>query len=66
MPLDPGDENFGTILRAKGQASTTLINAQLRVDENRLRRRTLDKLPELLAIILEEEKKLPPRVIEHA
>jgi hypothetical protein len=64
MALDPNADTFGAILRAKSSAAQTLLNAQLRVDENQLRQRTLDKLPELLRLIAEEEKFLPMPTIE--
>lgn len=57
LPL-PQDANFGAVLRAQTAAANTVINAQIKVDENKLRRQTIDRLPEMLRVIQDEEKKL--------
>jgi hypothetical protein len=44
-------------LRAKNAAANTVLNTQVKVDENRLRPTVVDKLPELLEILREEEIK---------
>ena len=54
LPLDVED---GPLLRAKNAAANTILNTQTRVDENRLRAGVVDKLPELLEILREEEIK---------
>ena len=54
LPLDVED---GPLLRAKNAAATTILNTQTKVDENRLRAGVVDKLPELLEILREEEIK---------
>jgi hypothetical protein len=54
LPLDVED---GPLLRAKNAAANTILNTQTRVDENRLRAGAVDKLPELLEILREEEIK---------
>ena len=56
---DRDDEAFGTIARAKGVAAQTGLHTLMRVNEMRLKRAALGKLPELLRRIREEEKKLP-------
>jgi hypothetical protein len=53
-PLDLED---GPLLRAKNAAANTILNTQTKVDENRLRAGAVDKLPELLEILREEEIK---------
>ncbi len=53
------DEAFGTIARAKGVAAQTGLHTLMRVNEMRLKRQALGKLPELLRRIREEEKKIP-------
>ncbi len=64
MPRRDGDhQSYVDMAKLKNAASATIINAQLRADETSLRKRTLDKLPELIAIIHEEQKKLG--AIEH-
>jgi hypothetical protein len=45
-------------------AVTTALNTQLRVDENSMRQQQFDRIPELLALIKEEEKRLPVKLIE--
>jgi hypothetical protein len=54
LPLDVED---GPLLRAKNAAANTILNTQTKVDENRLRAGAVDKLPELLEILREEEIK---------
>ena len=57
-PLDFEDSS---LLRAKNAAATTALNTQIRADENQLRHRTVDRLPELLEILREEQIKLAIR-----
>lgn len=66
----PIDEGNGVLLRAKTAAAQIVFNAQLRADEQQLRRRTqTDVLDRLLKLIEEEqerrrrpeEKKQPPK-----
>jgi hypothetical protein len=52
LPLDVED---GPLLRAKNAAANTILSTQTKVDENRLRAGAVDKLPELLEILREEE-----------
>lgn len=60
-------ETFGEELRAQTSTIKTVLATQLRVDENHLRRRTVDALPELLKSVAAEEKRLAARgVVEHA
>jgi hypothetical protein len=54
LPLDVED---GPLLRAKSAAASTVLGTQVKVDENRLRAGVVDKLPELLEILREEEIK---------
>ena len=54
LPLDLED---GSLLRAKNAAANTVLNTQVKVDENRLRSAVVDKLPELLEILREEQIK---------
>lgn len=62
---DPMDvETFGPKLRAQTSVITSVLNTQAKVDENRLRRQTADRLPALLALVNETAKRLP-QVIEH-
>jgi hypothetical protein len=60
IPVDPTD---GNLTRSQVTAAIGAINAQLRADEQQLRRkRTGDVLERLLKIVEEERKKLRPRV----
>jgi hypothetical protein len=54
LPLDAED---APLLRAKNAAANTILSTQTKVDENRLRAGAVDKLPELLEILREEEIK---------
>jgi hypothetical protein len=59
-------EQFGIIIRAKCSIINSAINASLRVSEEKFRQKRFDKLPELLALIAAEEKRLPAKLIESA
>lgn len=58
---DDGDEKFGEKVRGLNSATKTVLQTQVRVDEHRLKARSLDVLPELLEAIKAEEvrRKLP-------
>jgi hypothetical protein len=58
MKLDPTGREFGAVLRAKSAIINAALNAQVRVDEIRLRARQADLLPEILRIVAEEREKL--------
>ena len=53
----PGE--LGMWLRAKLRAGRDIIAARLRVDENSLRRRSLDTLPQLLEQIRQAKERNP-------
>jgi hypothetical protein len=53
-PLDFEDNS---LLRAKNAAANTVLNTQVKVDEHRMRTAAVDKLPELLEILREEQIK---------
>ena len=53
-PLDFEDSS---LLRAKNAAANTVLSTQVKVDEARMRSATVDKLPELLEILREEQIK---------
>ena len=58
LPLPSADHaSFSAVLRAQNAAANTVLNTQTKVDENRLRVGVVDKLPELLEILREEEIK---------
>lgn len=59
-------ETFGEELRAQTSVVKTVLATQLRVDENQLRRRTVDALPQLLKDIAAEEKRLALRGVGDA
>ena len=58
LAVDP-DEELGDVLRAKTSVITTVLNTQAKVDETRLRRQSLDRLPALLKLVNETAKRLP-------
>ena len=58
------EDTFGPVLRAKTSVITSVLTTQAKVDETRLRRQSLDRLPALLALVNETAKRLPP-VLEH-
>lgn len=64
MPMDETQESFGPKIRAKTSVITTVLSTQAKVDETRLRRQSLDRLPALLALVNETAKRLPT-VLDH-
>jgi hypothetical protein len=56
-PFDPADPNYAALLRFTSGAFNTAMNTMLRADENLLRARVVDRLPELLERVAEEERK---------
>jgi len=57
VPLDPTD---GNLVRSQVTAAIGAINAQLRADEQQLRRKTQGDVLQRLIKIIEEEKKAHP------
>ena len=62
--LDPDNENYQANLRAINTAIGNTFTMSARTNETAFRRHALDKLPEILKLIREEEKKLPTVLIE--
>lgn len=58
-------EQFGPLLRAKTSVLNSILATQTKVDETRLRRQTLDRLPALLKLINETEASLPAPIEAH-
>jgi hypothetical protein len=56
-PFDPADPNYQALLRFTSGVYNSTMNTMLRADENLLRARAVDRLPELLARVAEEERK---------
>jgi hypothetical protein len=55
MPIpDAEHASFGVVLRAQTSAANTVLGTQVKVDENRLRAATVNRLPELLERLQEE------------
>jgi hypothetical protein len=63
-PVDYGDPDQSALVRAKTSVITTSLSTQAKVDETRLRRQTLDRLPDLLKLVEDTAKRLPV-MIEH-
>ena len=55
MPLKKDDDNFAAIIRAKSNASNTVLTLVARVNEAELRKKVMDRMPELLKLIRAEE-----------
>jgi hypothetical protein len=60
-PFDPGDPNYVALLKFTASVYGSTMNTILRADENRLRHRAVDRLPELLKRVAEEECKRDAR-----
>jgi hypothetical protein len=63
-PFDPADENYLALLKFTASVYGSTMNTILRADENRLRHRAVDRLPELLSRVRDEERKRAARTIE--
>jgi hypothetical protein len=50
---------FGPVIRAKTSVITTVLATQAKVDETKLRRQTLDRLPALLKLVNDTQARLP-------
>lgn len=46
-------------MRAKGVSSQVILTMLMRTNEQQLKRRQIDQLPELIRMIKSEEKRLP-------
>jgi hypothetical protein len=57
LPKSGNDPTFAGVMRAKSAASQTVLTLVSRVNDQELRKRALDRLPELLRIIQDEEMK---------
>ena len=66
METDGDDQNFAPILRAKVAGATAAMGTQVKVDENQLRAAVINKLPELLEALKEEQLKLAERRAQQA
>ena len=53
------DGSFGPTVRAQTSVISTILSTQAKVDENRLRKRAADKLPDLLKIVNEIAARVP-------
>lgn len=58
MPLDKDDEEFATTLRVQMTAVQTVLNTNVRVDEQRMKRRSSDNLGALLDVLNKHERKM--------
>ena len=56
-PFDPADPNYQALLRFTSGVYNSTMTTMLRADENLLRARAVDRLPELLVRVAEEERK---------
>lgn len=64
---DPKEgKSFGVVIRAKCAIIGHVFNAKLRVSEESFRQQRFDRLPELLKLIADEEKRLPARMLIEA
>ena len=63
LPPDDTDA-FASVVRAKGQASQTVLTMVARTNDTQLKKQALGKLPELLKLIQEEEGRM--KLIETA
>jgi hypothetical protein len=60
-PFDPADPNYQALLRFTSGVYNSTMTTMLKADENLLRARAVDRLPELLARVAEEERKRDAR-----
>ena len=62
-PVDWKDPEHSSLVRAKTSVITTALSTQSKVDETRLRRQMVDRLPALLKLVEETAKRLPPPLV---
>jgi hypothetical protein len=55
---------LGIIVRAKCSIINTMQTTAMRVNEERFRQQRFDRLPELIKLIQEEEKRLPAQLLD--
>jgi hypothetical protein len=60
LPLDPDHSAFAGVLRAQTTAANAALTVQVRVDDMALRRQAINRMPEILKLVAEVERKLPP------
>jgi hypothetical protein len=58
LPLDPERRHYQAELRAPASIINTTLNTQARVGEAALHKEVVDRLPELIKLIQEEERRL--------
>jgi hypothetical protein len=63
-PFNPSDPNYQALLRFCSGVYNSTMTTMLRADENLLRARAVDRLPELLERIALEEKKRNARALD--
>jgi hypothetical protein len=56
LTLDQDDEAFATILRVQMTGVQTVLNTQVRVDDQRLKKKQSDNLPKLLDALARHDK----------
>jgi hypothetical protein len=63
----PAEYDDGPLLRAKNAAAQTVLNAQLRADENRLQQRSdEDMLARVIKLIAEEDARMRDTIIDES
>ena len=62
-PFNPSDPNYQALLRFTSGVYNSTMNTMLKADENLLRARAVDRLPELLERIAQEERKRRDRTL---
>jgi hypothetical protein len=62
-PFDPQDPNYAALLRFSSSIYNSTMTTMLRADENLLRARAVDRLPELLERVALEERKRHARAL---
>lgn len=55
IELDSSDPNFSKLVSAKKDAAATVVQASMKADENRFRKKGNDVLDKLLARVKEQE-----------
>lgn len=56
-------DEFGHIVKAKTSIVGVILNTQAKVDETKLRRQSMDRLPGLMKLIEETARRLPAPVV---
>lgn len=63
LPVDPGEDNYVKVASMQKDLVVSLVNAGIKIDDNRFRKKSTEALTSILAQVLDQEKRLAPVVV---